>query len=142
MITLQPGTNTVVTTLTEKFGFYSPSVATYTDLYYIFKLTNELNRDEILFALDGPRDISPSPQRWNEFSILATHSATASEPNSQFVNVGYDVMFAYGSDDLMSQWDYEIWGCKGPMPSGTMSFPTDPTYPPRLLENGRLIFKQ
>jgi hypothetical protein len=140
MITLKPGINTeVVFTLNEKYDFYTPSVATYNDLYYYFRITNKLNGNKIDFALSSAVDIGNN--RANKFHITVTQSATASaNANRGWVNSGYNIWLYGQNNDFPSQWDYEVWGCKGPMPSGDIYFPVSGSNPPRLLEIGRVQF--
>jgi len=133
MIILKPGLNSSVFTLNEKYDFYTPSVSAYPDLYFLFKIKNQLTQDEILFTSD--QDISPSPERYNEFVISVTTS-NVYDPHIA------EVEFFGPNEDYLSQWSYEVWGCPGPMPlSGTISLPEGGTYPPALLEEGRLLFK-
>jgi hypothetical protein len=141
MITLNPGINTeVVFTLKEKYDFYTPSVASYNDLFYYFRITNKLSGNNIDFALLSTVDVSPAPDRYNEFVITVTASATASAgANGGWINLGYNIWLYGENNDFPSQWNYEVWGCVGPMPSGPISFPTGTA---SLLEEGRLLFKE
>ncbi len=129
MLKLTTGTNSTVFTLTEKYDFYDPSVGTYIDLYFLFKITNDLNRNEILFISE---DVSPFVDRYNQFYISVTQSNTPDVWNSQIGLFGIN-------DDDGSQWTYEVFGCQGPKPtSGTLSIPTEA----RSLETGRMIYKK
>lgn len=142
MITLKPGINTeIVFTLKEKYDFYTPSVATYNDLFYYFRITNKLSGKEIDFALTAAVDVSPAQNRYNEFVITVTASATAStDANQNWINPGYNIWLYGENNDFPSQWNYEVWGCEGPMPTtGAISFPTGTA---SILENGRLLFKE
>lgn len=127
MLKLTTGTNSSVFTLTEKFDFYNPSVTTYSNLYYTFKITNDLNGSEIYFISD---DISNHPERMNKFMINVTQSNTPDLFNGQIGLWGMN-------DDDGSQWTYEVFGCEGPKPtSGTISVPVSGV----SLERGRMIY--
>lgn len=130
MIVLKPGTNYVSFTLVEKYDFYTPSVSSYPDLYFTFKIKNELNENEIYFTSNF--DISLLPNRLNTFNIKVETSPTASvDPyNAEIILSGLN-------EDYLSQWNYEVWGCQGPMPtSGTISI----TGTASLLETGKMLF--
>ncbi len=43
MIILRGGSNEVSFTLNEKFGFYTPPVSTYQDLYYVVKIEDNMS---------------------------------------------------------------------------------------------------
>lgn len=145
MITLKPGLNTdVVFTLNEKFDFYTPSVASYNNKFYYLRITNKLNGQGIDFALPSSADVG-NGTRYNKFQITVTASATASiGANGDWVNPGYNLWLYGQNNDFPSQWDYEVWGCNGPMPtSGNIYFPSlTSAQPPRLLETGRLQFSE
>ena len=136
MIILKPGLNSSVFTLNEKYDFYTPSVSAYPDLYFLFRIKNQLTQEELYFTKNGNQDISPSPERYNEFIISVTTSNTF-DPH-----IG-EIGLTGSNEDYLSQWSYEVWGCSGPMPlSGTVSLPTGGTYSPALLEEGRMLFKK
>ena len=134
MIILKPGSNMPVFTLNEKFGFFSPSVETYPDLYYFFKLTNDLTQNEILFTTN--QDQSLTPERYNQFMITIYSGTQSTDPYNAVIGL------TGPNEDYLSQWQYEIWACSGPMPlSGTISLPTGGTYSPAKLESGRALYK-
>lgn len=140
---LKPGINEAVFTLTEKFGFYSPSVSSYSDLFYYFRIENELNGSVIDFSKTALQDTGDN-RRYNRFVVSVTHSATASTGTNQTWDREYDIHLFGQNDDLGSQWTYTVWGCQGPIPtSGTMSFPSmTQSAPPVILETGRARFTE
>ena len=136
MIILKPGLNSCVFTLNEKFDFYTPSVGSYPDPYYYFKLTNDLTGNTIEFtsANDNGDGV-----RYNDFFIDINNPFYGTYP--YIPNYGC-ISMTGSNDDLLSQWQYEVWGCSGPMPdTGTVSLPTGGTYSPALLESGRALYK-
>lgn len=141
MIMLKPGTNQAVLTLTEKFGFYTPSVSTYTDLFYYFRIENEMNQSVIDFSKTALQDTGDA-RRYNQFAISVTHSATASAGTNLTWNRTWDIHLFGQNDDLGSGWNYTVWACQGPVPvSGTISLPSmTQSNPPVVLETGRVRF--
>ena len=110
MIVLNVGTNSVYFTLNEKFDFYSPSVSSYTQSYYVGKLINKLTESEVYFRLNN--DTSTATQRYNRFSLAVT-------PNNV---VSSNQIGLTGSNwDFDSQWNYEIWAVSGSTSSFTFS---------------------
>lgn len=134
MITLETGPNMPVFTLNEKFDFFSPSVGTYPDLYYCFKITNDFTQNEIYFTSD--QDQSLSPQRYNQFMINVETGTASVDPYTAVIGL------TGPNNDALSQWQYEVWACSGPMPlTGTISIPFGASYSPALVEAGRMLFK-
>jgi len=135
MITMKPGINACCFTLNERFGEYSPSPSAYPDLYFLFRIENRLNGNEILFTQDSNQDLGDGA-RYNKFLISVTCSATASvDPNSGFIAIAGE------NEDYLAQWNYEVYACSGPMPlTGTVSIPDNPSYPPVVVESGRMLF--
>lgn len=110
MIVLNVGTNSVYFTLNEKFDFYSPSVSSYTQSYYVGKLINKLTENEVYFRLNN--DTSTAPQRYNRFQLEVTpYNVTSS---NQIGLTGFNW-------DIDSQWNYEIWAVNGSTSSFTFS---------------------
>jgi hypothetical protein len=133
MITLKPGTNMPVFTLNEKFDFFSPPVGTYPDLYFCFKITNDLTQDVIYFTSD--QDQSLSPQRYNQFMVNVETGTASVDPHIAVIGL------TGPNNDSLSQWQYQVWACSGPMPlTGTISLPEGGTYSPALVESGRMLF--
>ena len=135
MITIKPGINACYFTLNDRFTEYAPSPSAYPDLYFVFRIQNRLTESEILFTQDANQDLGDGT-RYNKFLISVTCSATASvDPNSG------SIALTGANEDYLSQWNYEVFACAGPMPlSGTVSIPTNPTYPSVVVETGRMLF--
>ena len=143
MVILNTGINEAVFTLNEKFGFYSPSVSSYTDLFYYFRIENELNHSVIDFSKTALQDTGDGG-RFNRFVVSVTHSATASAGTNETWDRLYDIHLFGQNDDLGSGWNYTVWGCQGPIPlSGTISLPSmTQSTPPVILETGRVRFTE
>lgn len=138
MIILKPGLNSCVFTLTEKFDFYNPSVGSYPDLYYYFRLINSLTQYEIDFTIDSQNDFGDGI-RYNAFHIDINNPLYGTYPYTE--NFGC-IGLTGPNEDYLSQWQYEVWACSGPMPdTGTVSLPTGGTFSPALLESGRALYK-
>jgi hypothetical protein len=135
MITMNPGINACYFTLNDRYDEYTPAPSTYPDLYFVFKIENRLNGNEILFTQDKNQDLGDGT-RYNKFLISVTCSATASvDPNAGFIAIAGE------NEDYLAQWNYEVFACSGPMPlSGTVSIPDNPTYPSVIVEAGRMLF--
>jgi hypothetical protein len=143
MIMLKPGTTDAVFTLNEKFGFFSPSVYTYTDLFFYFRFENELNYSVIDFSKTSLLDLGDGT-RYNKFAISSTFSATASAGTNETWDRTYDIHLFGENNDLGSGWNYTIWACQGPVPlSGTISLPSmTQSTPPVIVETGRVRFTE
>jgi hypothetical protein len=128
MIILKEGINTAVFTFNERI------VNPYNDPYFLWRITNALTSEEILFT--NNIEMSANPERFNAFSIEILTAATASEDlNHSILAFTASGLGSYGYDGL-SQWKYDAWICQGPMPqTGTVSFPAVYSH----VESGRMI---
>jgi hypothetical protein len=142
MIILKPGTNDAVLTLNEKFGFYSPNASTYGDLFYYFRIENELNHSTIDFAISSLADTGDGT-RYNKLPISVTFSATASAGTNETWGRPYTIWLYGNNNDFGAQWNYTVWACEGPIPDPglTMSLPSlTQSNPPVIVEEGKLRF--
>lgn len=142
MIILRQGTNEASFTLNEKFGFYDPSPSTYTDLYYVVNIKDDMSEYEQSFILLSTSDLSVSPERYNKFRINITGSSM-SDPWS--ASQSYPIVGLTGPNESNydSQWTYEVYAMEGPAPiSGTISLsPNGATaLGPAFLEKGRMLY--
>jgi hypothetical protein len=128
MIILKEGVNYSVFTFNERI------VTPYNDQYFLWKITNSLTSEEILFTNNV--DSSANPDRFNQFAIqVGTATSSTQDLNQSVLAFTASGQGGYGADTL-SQWTYSAYACEGPMPtSGTVSFPA--TY--SLVETGRII---
>lgn len=127
MIILKEGVNYAVFTFNE-------SGITYNDQYYLWKITNSLTQEEILFT--NNIDSSANPDRFNKFAIQIGVTASSPEDlNQSVLAFTASGQGGYGYDGL-SQWTYLAYVCEGPMPTtGTVSFPATFSF----VESGRII---
>jgi hypothetical protein len=127
MIILKEGVNYAVFTFNE-------SGITYNDQYYLWKITNSLTQEEILFT--NNIDSSANPDRFNKFAIQIGVTASSTEDlNQSVLAFTASGQGGYGYDGL-SQWTYDAYVCEGPMPTtGTVSFPATFSF----VESGRII---
>lgn len=128
MIILKEGVNYPVFTFNENIP------VPYTDQYFLWKITNSLTQEEILFT--NNIESSANPDRFNAFCIqIETGTASVEDLNHSILAFTASGQGGYGYDGL-SQWTYEAYACQGPMPeSGTISFPAIFS----AVENGRII---
>lgn len=148
MIILRGGSNEVSLTLNEKYDFYTPSVSTYQDLYYVVKIEDNMSEYTQNFILLSTSELSLNPERSNKFKIEVTgtyNSFLGNTPDPWSASQSYPIIGLTGSNefDFDSQWDYKIYALEGPAPtSGTISIaPNGPTaLGPVLLEQGRMIY--
>lgn len=128
MIILKAGTNFPVFTFNERVVTPLP------DAYYLWRITNSLTSEEIMFTNDI--DTSSNTDRFNRFSFTVGVNPTDVEDlNHSILAFTASGLGSYGYDGL-SQWKYDAWICQGPMPqTGTVSFPATFSY----VESGRMI---
>lgn len=148
MIILRGGTNEVSFTFNEKFDFYTPSVYSYHDLYYVVNITDNMDGYTQNFILLGSSDISMNPERSNKFRIDTTGTYNLfldNIPDPWSASQSYPIIGLTGSVETNydSQWEYIVYAMEGPAPtSGTISiYPTGATaLGPALMERGRMIY--
>jgi hypothetical protein len=128
MIILKEGVNYSVFTFNERI------VTPYNDQYFLWKITNSLTSEEILFTNNV--DSSASPDRFNQFAIQIGITASSYEDlNQSVLAFTASGQGGYGYDSL-SQWTYDAYACEGPMPTtGTVSFPATFSF----VESGRIL---
>jgi hypothetical protein len=128
MIILKEGVNYAVFTFNENIP------VPYTDQYFLWKITNSLTQEEILFTNNV--DSSANGDRFNQFAIQIGITASSYEDLNQSVlafTASGQGGFGY---DSLSQWTYDAYVCEGPMPTtGTVSFPATFSF----VESGRII---
>jgi hypothetical protein len=149
MIILRGGTNSVSFTLNEKFDFYTPSVSTYTDLYYVVRITDNMSGYSQNFILHSLNDLSLNKDRSNKFLIgLVEYQPSWTGPNvidPWGASQSYPIIGMTGSNygNFDSQWDYDVFGMEGPAPtSGPINlYPSGATaLGPAFLEGGRMLY--
>lgn len=148
MIILRGGSNEISITLNEKFDFYTPSVSTYMDLYYVVRITDDMSEYTQNFILSPSNDLSMNVERNNKFRVDITGTYNAfldNVPDPWGASHSYPIVGLTGSNETNydSQWTYEIYGLEGPAPtSGTISIaPNGPTaLGPVFLETGRMLY--
>lgn len=148
MIILRGGTNKVSLTLNEKFGFHTPSVSTYHDLYFVVKITDRMDEYTQNFILKPQDDLSLNQSRYNQFTIGITGTYNPfleNVPDPWGASQSYPIVGLTGSQETNfdSQYEYEIWAMEGPAPiSGTISlYPSGATaLGPAFIEKGRMLY--
>jgi len=140
MIILRGGTNEVSFTLNEKFDFYTPSVSTYHELYYVVKIDDNMSDYTQNFILLSANDLSLNKDRSNKFRIDVTGTyndflQNTTDPYSALQS--YPIIGMTGSNEFNfdSQWNYSIYAMDGPAPVINQGDPVD-TWPPILIETG------